>query len=260
MLDEIKEEWAFVLAAALALLAAVACINLEPAVLPIDSVALLLSFFFSCGCGDPLLFSLTLLCLDIVEVASGDLVCDRRALAALPRDDLPFNDPDEDKGDLTPSCLPKELELLLSTLAAVGSSTTGGERIGMLLGALEDGGERVFARELAVGFEGVPVSWGLSGIKVELLSFAKVEDGEVILDGEGRTFVCLALFWVLSVRGLERVGGVLIDEVRGGGDLVLVTTVDFAGVVEGVEGDTRAVLLRLCEVALGEACGDRKCV
>lgn len=162
----------------------------------------MLSFFSSCGCGDPLPFSLTLLCLDIVEVATGDLVCDRRALAALPRDDLPVNDPDEDKGDLIPSCLPNELELLLSALAAVGSSTTGGERIRMLLGGLEDGEERVLARELAVGFEGVPVSWGLSGVEVELLSFAKVEDGEAIRDGEGRTLVCLALFWVLSVRGL----------------------------------------------------------
>lgn len=201
-MDEIKEGWGFVLAAALALLAAVPCINLEPADLPIDSVTLLLSFFSPCGCGDPLPFSLTLLCLDIVEVATGDLVCDRRALAALPRDDLPVNDPDEDKGDLIPSCLPNELELLLSALAAVGSSIPGGERIRMLLGGLEDGEERVLARELAVGFEGVPVSWGLSGVEVELLSFAKVEDGEVILDGEGRTLVCLALFWVLSVRGL----------------------------------------------------------
>lgn len=36
-----------------------------------------------------------------------------------------------------------------------------------------------------------------------------------------------------------------IDEVRPIEDLVLLTEVDFAGVVEGAEGDTRAVSFRL---------------
>lgn len=176
------------MAAALALLAAVPCISLEPDALLIDPFALVPSLFFSCGCafGDPTPSSPR-------GVTSGDLVWDRRALAALPRDDLPINDPDEDKGDLTLSRLPDELELLLSVPVAVGSSIGGGERILVLLGGREDGGERVLARELAVGFDGVPVNCGLSGVVVQVLSFAAVERGEVPVDGEGETVTCLAL-------------------------------------------------------------------
>lgn len=185
-MEEIEEEWALALAAALALLAAVPCISLEPDALLIDPFALLSSLFFSCGCGDPTPSSPR-------GVTSGDLVWDRRALAALPRDDLPINDPDEDKGDLTLSRLPDELELLLSVPVAVGSSIGGGERILVVLGGREDGGERVLARELAVGFDGVPVNCGLSGVVVQVLSFAAVERGEVPVDGEGETVTCLAL-------------------------------------------------------------------
>lgn len=191
------------MAAILALLAAVPCISLEPAALPIDPFTFLPSLFFSCGCGDALPSSLTLLCPDTVEVASGDLLCDKRALAALQRDDLPVNDPDEDKGDLRLSRLPNELEFLLFAPAAVRLSTGGGERIDMLPGVWDDGGERVLARELAVGFDGVPVNWGLSGAEMVVLPLAVVEGGEVAVDGEGGTLVSLALCWVLSVRGLS---------------------------------------------------------